>query len=343
MGSAMQSEDEVLVTGGTGFFGRALLRSLVQRERSGQALARVTVLTRSPAAFVRAHPEFTGLHWLHLHQGDICDAASLPRQRRFSHVLHAATDSTLGPRLSPLQRFDQIVNGTRNLLELAVQCQATRFLHTSSGAVYGMQPPELEHIPEDRHSLPDPLQGANAYGLAKRTAEHLGALYGAATGLQVVHARCFAFVGRDLPLEVHFAIGNFVRDALWGECITVQGDGSPQRSYMDQRDLARWLLALLYAGRAGQAYNVGSDQAISMAELATLVRDVLAPDKSVRILGQATGSATRNRYVPSIHKAQQDLGLTLHVALGEAIRDMAQALRQQKQEAPHAAIQDADL
>lgn len=323
----MHSTDHILLTGGTGFFGRALLRHLLQRANQGEALPQVTVLSRSVAAFARACPEFQGLAWLHWHQGDVGEAASLPHGQAFSHVLHAATDSTLGPALAPLQRFDQIVNGTRHLLALAQACGAQRFLHTSSGAVYGPQPPELAQMPEERLSLPDPLNPANAYAMGKRSAEHLCALFAAAGTLQVVQARCYAFAGQDLPLGVHFAIGNFVRDALYAPAITVQGDGLALRSYMDQRDLAHWLWQLLYRGRSGEAYNVGSDQAISVGALARLVRDLLAPDKPVRVLGQGAAAAARNVnvYVPSIAKARLQLGLELRVPLEQAIRDMAAA------------------
>jgi dTDP-glucose 4,6-dehydratase len=65
---------------------------------------------------------------------------------------------------------------------------------------------------------------------------------------------------------------------------------------------------------------VGSDEVISIAGLAHLVRDVLAPDKPVRILGQPDPSAARNLYVPAIHKAQRELGLNVSIPLVEAIR-----------------------
>jgi len=87
----------------------------------------------------------------------------------------------------------------------------------------------------------------------------------------------------------------------------------PLRTYLDQTDLAHWLFTLLESGRPGEAYNVGSDEVISIAGLAHLVRDVLAPEKPVHILGKPYPGAARNRYVPDIRKAQQQLGLSVTV------------------------------
>jgi UDP-glucuronate decarboxylase len=161
---------------------------------------------------------------------------------------------------------------------------------------------------------------STAYGQAKRAAEHLCALVGEQHGLETVVARCFAFVGADLPLNVHFAIGNFIRDALTADAITVSGDGTPLRTYLHQSDLAHWLFTLLERGRSCEAYNVGSDEVISIANLAHLVRDVLAPEKPVHILGKPDPGAARNRYVPDIRKVQQQLGLSVTVSLADAIR-----------------------
>ncbi|MCW2312795.1 dTDP-glucose 4,6-dehydratase [Rhodoferax antarcticus] len=253
-------------------------------------------------------------------------AHKLPRGKRFSHVLHAAADSTLGPQLSPLQRYDQIVSGTRQMLDFALACGAQRFLLTSSGGVYGRMPAGMVTVPETYHGMPDPMDPQQAYGVAKRAAEHLCALYDQSSGLEVVVARCFAFVGPDLPLNVHFAIGNFIRDALHGDRITVSGDGSPLRSYLDQADLARWLMLLLHKGEAGAAYNVGSDEAISIAELANLVRDTLTPGKSVDIIGGSNfDHSQRSIYVPDIQKIKTGLGASVSVSLRDAITRAAQA------------------
>ena len=152
-------------------------------------------------------------------------------------------------------------------------------------------------------------------------------MYDADAGLDVIIARCFSFVGRDLPIDAHFAIGNFIRDALYEEAIYVNGDGKPLRSYMDQDDLARWLLEILQRGRTGQAYNVGSDEVLTISELAHLVRDIVAPEKSVIILGEGESGGDRNRYIPDISKAQYELKLELRKPLSESIRTLADVHR----------------
>jgi UDP-glucuronate decarboxylase len=313
----------LFLTGGTGFFGKALIRHWSTLNNSGLPVPEVTALSRSPEKFLSENPEFRLETWLKFHQGDILQPETFPSGASFTHLLHAAADSTLGPQLNPLERYTQIVDGTRNLLEYAVLNRISRFLLTSSGGVYGPQPVDMSQIPEAYNGMPDPLNAKNAYSVAKRCAEHLCALYQEKYGLSTVIARCFAFVGRDLPLDVHFAIGNFVRDALKEEEIRVSGDGSPIRSYMDQRDLANWLVRLLKNGNAGQAYNVGSDQAISIRELAYLVRATLAPQKTVRIRNITQDSRTRSQYVPSIAKAQNDLNLSLNYTLEASVREMA--------------------
>lgn len=308
----------ILLTGGTGFFGKSLLRYRLSLETAADS--DIVVLSRYPENFLDAYPEFSGHRSITFLRGDIQQRDSLPWGESFTHVLHAASASTNGPSLTPLQLYDQIVDGSRNILDLAVATGARRFLFTSSGAIYGPQPSDLAAIPEDWPGSPPLGDPITAYGQAKRAAEHLCGLYGAQHGLETVIARCFAFVGQDLPLNAQFAIGNFIRDALTADAITVSGDGTPLRTYLDQSDLAHWLFTLLEYGYPGQAYNVGSDEVISIADLAHLVRDILAPDKLIRILGQSDLTSARNRYVPDISVAQQQLNLSATVSLAKAIR-----------------------
>jgi len=313
----------VLLTGGTGFFGRALLRYFEMTGSIGDT--QITIVSRHPSRFQEAHPDLARIDGIFFVQGDIQDRDSLPWDQKFTHVLHAATDSTVGPQLTPLQRYHQIVDGTINLLDLAVSSGASRFLLTSSGGVYGPQPCDLQAIPEDWLGSPPLDEPITAYSQAKRAAEHLCSLYHDQHKIEVIIARCFAFVGQDLPLDAHFAIGNFIRDALYEEEITVSGDASAVRTYLDQRDLANWLWTLLNQGQSGETYNVGSDYVITIYNLALLVRNLLAPHKQVVIKDRSATAPCRSVYVPDIRKIHKMHGLSVTIPLSDAIIAAAQS------------------
>src|SRR5213075_1098715 len=115
---------------------------------------------------------------------------------------------------------------------------------------------------------PDVLDPQPAYGETKRMGELLCFAYGKRFGIDVVAARGFAFLGPHLPLDRNFAAGNFLSNVLNGASIEVKGDGTALRSYLYAADLAVWLWTLLVRGAPGRAYNVGSEMAVSIAELA---------------------------------------------------------------------------
>jgi dTDP-glucose 4,6-dehydratase len=310
-------DSRVFITGGTGFFGKWLLRQFAEHIENHGIRCEVKVLSRSPEAFLHACPEYAGRSWLSFVQGDILDFP-FPTGR-FTHVIHAATETNQAANRDSVKLFDQIVMGTRRALDFSVAASAQRFLFTSSGAVYGPQPSDMIRMPETHLGAPDTVDAGSTYGQAKRAAEQLCALYHQRHGLQATIARCFAFVGEYLPLNAHFAIGNFIHDALFSESIRVKGDGQPIRSYMHGEDLAVWLLTLLTKGRPACSYNVGSDAPITMADLATLAGMLLAPKKPIVIERARPDYAARSRYVPDISRARSELGLKVGIALEEAI------------------------
>jgi len=311
------------MTGGTGFFGRWLVESLLHAdERLGLGTS-VALLSREPESFARRAPHLARSASVTLVRGDVRTFAAPPG--RFTHLVHGATDTT-GPLNAerPIELIETIVEGTRNTLEVSARASVERVLLLSSGAVYGRQPADLTQVPESYSGGPDPLDPLQAYAEGKRVAELLGAAYARDRGLEVVTARAFAFVGPYLPLDAHFAVGNFMRDALGGDTIRVAGDGTPYRSYLHAADLAVWLWTLLARGRSGRAYNVGSDEAVSIRELADAVARAAARtigrNPLVSIAQKADPSVPPARYVPSTRRARDELGLRAHIPLDEALR-----------------------
>jgi dTDP-glucose 4,6-dehydratase len=139
------------------------------------------------------------------------------------------------------------------------------------------------------------------------------------SGLDCVIARGFAFVGPYLPLTDKFAVGSFIRDALAGGPIRITGDGTPVRSYLYAADLAIWLLTLLVKAKACRPYNVGSDSAIALADLAYAVGRGSDNPVSVK-LGRSRRNMAAERYVPSIRRVHDELGLTVRISLDAALR-----------------------
>lgn len=318
----------LFITGGTGFFGRWLLESFVHANRELNLNLRVVVLTRDIDAFCRKAPHLALDPAIRFHEGDVATFA-FPGEP-FTHIIHAAAtsaDETFKGE-DPLRKFDTLVSGTRRTLEFAAGCGTQRFLFASSGVAYGAVPTGMASIPESFSGAPDTLDINSALGHGKRSAEFLCAYFAARHGWELSVARCFSFVGPFLPLDIHYAIGNFIKQAHEDREIIVKGDGTALRSYLYMADLVTWLLTLLVKAPPGQIYNVGSDQAISIRDLAHLVRDVLSPGKPVRVLGEpaySVGNAVRSLYVPDISKARNALGLDVWTPLEEAIRRTSMA------------------
>jgi dTDP-glucose 4,6-dehydratase len=307
------------ITGGTGFFGCWVLEALTAtNDELGLGLS-VHVLTRSPDAFRARVPHLATHPAVHLLTGDV-RTFSIPPQS-FEYLIHAAFDSSREP--GEEETRSTIVNGTARCLELARLCGVQKFLLVSSGAVYGKQPPGMTHIAEKDAEGAGPAGDRTIYGEAKHSAERIAVDASLKSGLDVTIARGFAFVGPHLPLDGHFAIGNFIRDALSGDSIRVHGDGSPIRSYLYAADLAIWLLTILFRGSASRAYNVGSERAVTVEQLARLVAATVDPALRVEIASAPSG-APPEIYVPSTRRVREELGLDQTVSLTESIRRTAE-------------------
>jgi dTDP-glucose 4,6-dehydratase len=216
--------------------------------------------------------------------------------------------------------LDGLIQGTKRVLDFAIDCNAERFLLVSSGAVYGEQPSEITNIQEDFQGSLNPIEINSVYGFGKSISELLCVIYAREHNLNTKIARCFAFVGPHLPLDSHFAIGNFIRDGLRGGPIVVKGDGSPYRSYLYAADLTVWLWNILFRGESCRPYNVGSDIGITIGELAKNVSEAFQKRVEVKLLNDTMLKGVSERYVPSIQRAKLELGLEQKIDLRESIR-----------------------
>ena len=316
-------DQSIFFTGGTGFVGTWLLESFVWCADALKLSARVVVLTRDSERFRTNAPHLATHPAVRVLRGDVAGFAFPDGQ--FPFVIHAATERIAGPdEHQPLGSFERDVEGTRRVLEFARAHGTRRLLFTSSGAVYGRQPPGLSNVGEDYPGAPSPLDVEGTYAHAKRVSEFMCAAYGRAYRFDALIARLFAFVGPLLPLNANYAVGNFIRDALDGGPIRIAGDGTPYRSYLYASDLAIWLWTILLRGQAGVPYNVGSSKSVSIAELARAVANAVAPETKIEVAGQPVPGMPPLRYVPETLRAENELDLRASIALGEGIRRTAQ-------------------
>jgi dTDP-glucose 4,6-dehydratase len=308
----------IFVTGGTAFIGAWLLESLLWAADRLDLDLHVVVLSRDPARFRNGSPHIAEHRAVRLLKGEAA-GFEFPAGE-FPFIIHGAMEGAFEPGVEhPLGAYSSNVDGTRRILEFARSHGTRRLLLTSSGAVYGRQPPDMTHIPEEYAGAPSTMDPGSQYGEAKRASEFMCAVYSRVHGFDAVIARLFAFVGPRLPLDSNFAVGNFMRDVLRGGPVRVGGDGTPYRSYLYAADLAVWLWTLLFRGKSAYPYNVGSPRDLTIAELARTVVNVAAPGMAIEIAGRPVPGAAPLRYVPSTARAGE-LGLRPGITLEEGVR-----------------------
>jgi dTDP-glucose 4,6-dehydratase/UDP-glucose 4-epimerase len=312
------SDARLFITGGTGLFGQWILDSLTDVNQRLDLNISATVLSRRPELAIAKMPYLDSR--IQFIVGQV-ENFELPAEK-YDYILHMATTSAEETfnGFSQTLKLQMLYEGTKRVIEFADKANVKRILFTSSGAVYGSQ--KCDHIQESALMNIEPLLPESALALGKSVAEFLLKQASIESGVEVVIARCFSFVGPGMPLNLHYAIGNFIKNAIEGKPIVIKGDGTPIRSYMFMGDLVWWLLQLLLDGKSGEAYNVGSDQSISLLELAHKVSELNHSKSEVINQGQSSyvvGLPIRNAYFPSIQKARNGLGLEIYTDLNQGI------------------------
>ena len=304
----------VVVTGGGGFVGRWLISSLAWVAAAKGIPARLVSINRSTPPWQHALID-EGL--LDVVNHDI--TSEVPDLGEFGYVFHCATPASADLNDSQPAEMERIIaEGTSSVIRRFAGTKS-RVVNVSSGAVYGMQPPDVKCLDEEwlkdrRFRLPN-----SAYHRGKSSAENRFNSASESGSFSVVHARLFAFLAPFLPLDGHFAAGNFMRDALLSRPIAINGDSRTIRTYMYGTDLAVWLIAAAVHGVSGSAYNVGSPHETTIAELASLIDQRAGSGGGVIQAESHDRSGPPHRYVPCTRRTERELGVNLQVSLADAI------------------------
>ena len=148
-------------------------------------------------------------------------------------------------------------------------------------------------------------------------------------GLHFVTARLFAFIAPFLPLGTHFAAGNFIQDAVTSNQIEIKSGGGSIRSYLYATDLCASLWALKARGQTMRAYNVGSEQEVSIRDLAVEVVNCTNKEAQVKVNGIDTFENV-TRYVPSVERIRKEIGFSQSVPLEQSLLRTSTWLKETK-------------
>lgn len=308
-------DKKILITGATGFFGKWMLYSLLYVNKTHNLNFKICSFSRNSQAFLSQYPEFAHLDFIEWHDIDLVNPLSLDFVP--DYVLHMAAEVAVTNSGDKNLQINNALKGFENLLTfIKTKNSNVRLLFVSSGAVYGRQDEKTKTLSE---SLSFSIgKNDNIYAEIKRAIEDLCIR----DSIDCVIARPFAFSGPFLPLDGHFALGNFVHSVLNEEKIIVKGTGTDSRSYMYGADLIIWLISILLYGKNKEVYNVGSNEMVTIKGLAEMINS-LGEGQGFEVLGKSDVVALgSNSYVPNIEKAKNDLGLDLKFPLTHGLQRM---------------------
>jgi UDP-glucose 4-epimerase len=319
----------VLVTGGSGFIGSHLTRLLLARGDD------VTVIDNLSTGRRRNLPEQH--ERLRFHEGDLSAVLSgIGRAERFDEIYHLA--AAVGVKLvmdNPILAIETNVVRTIDLLRFALTCSPTggpaRTLVVSSSEVYGKG--SKNPFSEDD----DVVYGATTiarwcYGCSKAIDEYLAMAHAKQHGLPGVIVRLFNTVGPGQVGEFGMVVPRFVRAAMDGKTLEIYGDGKQTRCFCDVRDIVEAMPRLLATPACyGRVFNLGSDRAMSIAELAQAVVKVVGSGSGVRHVpyseAYAPGFEDLKDRRPDLSRIKAAIGWEPKRAFEDTIRDVAASIR----------------
>jgi UDP-glucose 4-epimerase len=271
-----------LITGGCGFIGSHLAEALLSRGHRVTVIDNLSTGTMENVAHLRDHERFTHHIETVLDRplmGDLIGAAD--------EVYHLA--AAVGVRLiveRPVETIETNIRGTEVVLELAAETR-TRVLIASSSEVYG-KGARVPFSEDDDCVLGPSVRPRWSYACSKLIDEFLGLAHFKERGLPVVIARLFNTVGPRQTGAYGMVIPLMVEAALAGEPVVVHGDGQQTRTFCHVADVVRAVIGLMEVPEAaGQVFNVGGGEEVTIESLARLVIEVAGSRSGVRLVPHA--------------------------------------------------------
>jgi UDP-glucose 4-epimerase len=318
-----------LITGGAGFIGSHLADAVLAR---GDSVIAVDNLATGRHDNIREHigdPRFEFVLGSVSNADLIDDCAS-----RADVVYHLA--AAVGVKLiveRPLESLITNIRGSEVMLEKAHK-YGKKVLITSTSEIYGKSPDVPMHEDGDR-LLGSPLVGRWSYSTSKAVDEILAHAYWKAKGLPTVIIRLFNTVGPRQSAEYGMVIPRFIEQALDGKDLTVFGDGSQSRCFGHVRDIVPALIALMESREAeGQAVNLGSQEEITVLDLAKLVIERTGATSKIQLVPYddvyVGGFADMPRRVPDISRARKLVGFDPRTTLLEIVDSMIDDARHRR-------------
>lgn len=324
------SDSRILITGGTGPFGHALV-DYIDSNAPG---SNVVIVTRDPHGARKRFDKYKNVD-IEFFELDlsVCSDRSFIDLPACEYVIHMAsvTASESYNQIDPFVKYRLLTKGAEFISNYCLHNKVNKVIFTSSGAVYG------ENVSLERITEADPclvmVDKPSQYSLilGKLSAEFTFSWLNEFTPTEACICRCFGICGPWLPVDLHYALGNFVYSALRQDDIVIKSDGLSLRSYIDTRDLAEWILSLLTSQTRHLIYNVGSDESISIKGLAEYVKNVTGSTSCIKVLGSELSrlsNPTVKSFVPSIGRAKSE-GLYLKHNLKESIEYYAKWVESQ--------------
>lgn len=266
----------VLVTGATGLIGYNLVCGLayaaIKKSFNMNILALVRDKSKAIEKYTAVLKDYNALKFL---EGSVEEIPSI--EEKIDFIIHGASPTaSLYFVEHPVETIKTAVNGTMNLLELAVSKSVKGFVYLSSMEIYGA--PKTEDVLTEKDlGYMDPLNVRNCYPESKRLCESLCASYAQEYNLPVMSVRLAQTFGLGVDKDDKRVFAEFARCAIKGEDIVLLTDGKSKRCYLYTMDAVSAILTVLLKGEAGQAYNAGNPETYcSIREMADLVTENVA-------------------------------------------------------------------